>query len=166
MGWVICSDAVMESCDAVLIFVVTASRCICDAVSSHRREILNQCWCRYVNRLYQPRRNDHAVDYDDRYRNDPIRSLGLKIEISEFTGKVHPDNFIDWLSTVERVFDVRDIPDKLKVKLVAIKFRQHASLWWDHLNKRRRIKGKSKDETWEKMKKLMKAKFLPETHRQ
>ncbi|GKB11841.1 hypothetical protein Tco_0845764 [Tanacetum coccineum] len=81
---------------------------------------------RYVNRLYQPRHNDHVVDRDDRYRDDPIRSLGLKIEIPEFTGKVHPDNFIDWLSTVERVFVVRDIPNKLKVKLVAIKLRQHA----------------------------------------
>ncbi|GJV17875.1 hypothetical protein Tco_1363198 [Tanacetum coccineum] len=47
MGWVVCSDAAMESCDVVLIFVVTASRCICDAVSSHCREILDQCWCRH-----------------------------------------------------------------------------------------------------------------------
>nr|GEZ96338.1 RNA-directed DNA polymerase [Tanacetum cinerariifolium] len=66
---------------------------------------------RYVNRLYQPRRNDQVVDRDDRYRDDPIRSLGLKIKIHEFTGK-------------------------------------------------------SKVDTWEKMKKLMKAKFLPENHRQ
>nr|GFB27392.1 reverse transcriptase domain-containing protein [Tanacetum cinerariifolium] len=66
---------------------------------------------RYVNRLYQPRRNDRAVDRDDRYRDDPIRSLGLKIEIPEFT--------------------------------------------W-----------KSKVEAWEKIKKLMKAKFLPENHHQ
>nr|GEV59079.1 hypothetical protein [Tanacetum cinerariifolium] len=72
---------------------------------------------RYVNRLYQPRRNDHAVDCNDRYRDDPIHNLGLKIEILEFTGKVHSDDFIDWLSTVERVFDVRNISDKLKVKL-------------------------------------------------
>ncbi|GJR44467.1 putative CCCH-type zinc finger family protein [Tanacetum coccineum] len=121
---------------------------------------------RYVNRLYQPRRNDRAIDHNDRYRDDPICSLGLKIEIPEFIGKVHPDDFIDWLSTVKQVFDVRDIPDKLKVKLVAIKLRQHASSWWDHVNKRRRIEGKSKVETWEKMKKLMKAKFLPENHRQ
>ncbi|GJV96512.1 hypothetical protein Tco_1548089 [Tanacetum coccineum] len=84
---------------------------------------------RYVNRLYQLHRNDHVVDRDDGYRDDPIRSLGLKIEIPEFTGKVHPDDFIYWLNTVERVFDVRDILDKLKVKLVAIKLRQHASLW-------------------------------------
>ena len=91
---------------------------------------------RYRDRRYHPRRNDYDVDRNDRYRDDPIRSLGLKIEIPEFTGKVHPDDFIDWLSTVERVFDVRDMPDKLKVKLVAIKLRQHASLWWDHINKR------------------------------
>ncbi|GKA24279.1 hypothetical protein Tco_0710312 [Tanacetum coccineum] len=83
---------------------------------------------RYVNRLYQPRHNDHAVDRDDRYRDDPIRSLRLKIESPEFTSKVYPDDFIDWLSTVEHVFDVQDIPDKLKVKLMAIKLRQHASL--------------------------------------
>ncbi|GJT61759.1 reverse transcriptase domain-containing protein [Tanacetum coccineum] len=72
-----------------------------------------------------------------RYHDDPIRSLGLKIEIPEFTGNVHLYDFINWLSTVERVFNVRDIPDKLKVKLVAIKLRQHASLWWDHINKRK-----------------------------
>ncbi|GKB37689.1 splicing factor 3B subunit 1, partial [Tanacetum coccineum] len=121
---------------------------------------------RYRDRRYHPRRHDHVVDRDDRYRDDAIRSIGPKIEIPEFTGKVYPDDFIDWLSTVERVFDVRDIPNKLKVKLVAIKLRQHASLWWDHVSKQRRIRGKSKVETWEKMKKLIKAKFLPENHRQ
>ncbi|GJT89951.1 reverse transcriptase domain-containing protein [Tanacetum coccineum] len=121
---------------------------------------------RYRDHHYHPRRNDRAVDHDDRYRDDPIRSMEQKIEIPEFTGKVHPDDFIDWFSMVERAFDVRDIPDKLKVKLVTIKLRQHASLWWDHVTKRRRIEGKSKVETWEKMKKLMKAKFLPENQRQ
>nr|GEV46227.1 reverse transcriptase domain-containing protein [Tanacetum cinerariifolium] len=75
---------------------------------------------RCVNRLYQPCRNDHDVDRDDIYRDNPIHSLGLKIKIPEFIGKVHPDDFIDWLSMVKQVFDVRDIPDKLKVKLVAI----------------------------------------------
>ncbi|GJV78179.1 reverse transcriptase domain-containing protein [Tanacetum coccineum] len=106
--------------------------------------------------------DEESVDVDPFGKGK--HSLGLKIEIPEFTSKVHPDDFIDWLSTVERVFDVRDIPDKLKVKLVAIKLRQHASLWWDHVTKMRQIKRKSKVETWEKMKKLMKAKFLPENH--
>ncbi|GJV87786.1 RNA-directed DNA polymerase [Tanacetum coccineum] len=60
---------------------------------------------------------EKTLDRDDRYRDDPIRSMGLKIKIPEFTGKVYPDDFIDWLSTVEWVFDVRDIPNKLKAKV-------------------------------------------------
>nr|GEY73595.1 hypothetical protein [Tanacetum cinerariifolium] len=40
-----------------------------------------------------------------------------------------PDEFIDWLSMVERVFDLRDILDHLKVKVVAIKLCKYASLW-------------------------------------
>nr|GEZ38621.1 hypothetical protein [Tanacetum cinerariifolium] len=66
---------------------------------------------RYRDHRYPPRHNDRTLDRDDRYRDDPIRSMGLKIEIYAFTGK-------------------------LKVK------------------------------TWKKMKKLMKAKFLSENHRQ
>ncbi|GKD43325.1 hypothetical protein Tco_1267970, partial [Tanacetum coccineum] len=42
------------------------------------------------------------------YRDDPLRGIGMKVEIPEFSGKVHPDDFIDWLSTVERVFDLKD----------------------------------------------------------
>ncbi|GKC21107.1 hypothetical protein Tco_1023257 [Tanacetum coccineum] len=53
---------------------------------------------RYRDRRYHPRRNDRAVDRDDRYRDDPIRSMGLKIEIPEFTGKVHPDEIAVILS--------------------------------------------------------------------
>ncbi|GJQ98679.1 reverse transcriptase domain-containing protein [Tanacetum coccineum] len=89
---------------------------------------------RYRDRRYHLRRTDRAVDRDDRYHDDLIRSMGLKIEI----------------------------PNETR----AIKLRQHASLWWDHVTKRRRMEGKSKVETWEKMKKLIKAKFLPENHRQ
>ena len=61
---------------------------------------------------------------------DPIRSMGIKVDIPEFDGRLNPDDFIDWLSTVERVFDLKDIPDNFKVKLVAIKLRKNASLWW------------------------------------
>ncbi|GKA63337.1 RNA-directed DNA polymerase [Tanacetum coccineum] len=80
---------------------------------------------------HDPRDDEGISGRQSFWRRKPC--LGLKIEIPEFTSKVHPDDFIDWLST-------------------------------DHLNKRRRIEGKSKVETWEKMKKLMKAKFLPENH--
>nr|KAJ0220481.1 hypothetical protein LSAT_V11C200051630 [Lactuca sativa] len=90
----------------------------------------------------------------------------MKIEIPEFDGKAHPDYFIDWLSTIERVFDLKDILDALKVKLVAIKLMKSASLWWEHMKKQRQQENKSKIETWSKMKKLLHGKFLPVNHHQ
>ncbi|GJR14129.1 putative reverse transcriptase domain-containing protein [Tanacetum coccineum] len=54
MGWVVC--AVVESRNVVLIFMVTASSCICDAVFSHYRELLDQCWCR-LKQAPRPREN-------------------------------------------------------------------------------------------------------------
>nr|GEY24387.1 reverse transcriptase domain-containing protein [Tanacetum cinerariifolium] len=56
--------------------------------------------------------DDEHVDVNPFGGENP--GLGLKIEIPEFTSQVQPDDFINWLSIVERGFDVRDIPDKLK----------------------------------------------------
>ncbi|GJU76835.1 putative reverse transcriptase domain-containing protein [Tanacetum coccineum] len=41
-----CSNAFVESCDTILVFVVTALRCICDAISSRCEHNLERCWCR------------------------------------------------------------------------------------------------------------------------
>lgn len=92
--------------------------------------------------------------------------MGIKVDIPEFDGRLHPDDLIDWLSTIECVFDLKDIPNNFMVKLVAIKLRKNASLWWDHMKKKRIQEGRSKVETWAKMKKLLLDKFLPATHRQ
>ncbi|KAL4570144.1 hypothetical protein LXL04_025795 [Taraxacum kok-saghyz] len=108
-------------------------------------------------RRHQPQR---------RYETDPVRNLGMKIDIPDFEGKAQPDDFIDWINTVERVFDLKDIPDNFKVKVVAIKLRKYASLWWEHLKKKRTQEGRSKVETWAKMKKLLCEKFLPVNYRQ
>ena len=99
-------------------------------------------------------------------RANDLRSLGLRVEIPNFSGAAQSDEFIDWLSTVERVFDLKDIPDHLKVKVVAIKLCKYASLWWDHVKQKRHQQGKSRVETWDKMKKLLRAKFLPINYRQ
>ncbi|GJS82097.1 hypothetical protein Tco_0748638 [Tanacetum coccineum] len=47
--------------------------------------------------------------------NEETESEPHGLDIPEFEGKAHPDDFIDWLSTIERIFDLRDIPDHLKM---------------------------------------------------
>nr|GEV96079.1 reverse transcriptase domain-containing protein [Tanacetum cinerariifolium] len=86
-------------------------------------------------------------------RDNVLRSLGVRVEIPDIAGVEQPDEFIDWLN-------------HLKVKVVAIKLHKYASLWWDHVKQKRRQQGKARIETWDKMKKLLRAKFLPINYRQ
>ena len=94
------------------------------------------------------------------------KEFGIKVEIPDFEGGVHLDEFIEWLHTVEHVFDFKDIPDERKVKLVAIKFKKHASIWWENLRRQREREGRSKICTWDKMKRELKCIFLPSHYRQ
>ncbi|XP_042016278.1 uncharacterized protein LOC121764299 [Salvia splendens] len=100
------------------------------------------------------------------YGPDPARDIGMRVDIPEFEGRALPDEFIDWLNTVERVFDIKHVSDSNKVKLVAIKLKKHALIWWEHTKKQRSRERKGKIQSWEKMKKLLRRKFLPAHFRQ
>ncbi|GKV27101.1 hypothetical protein SLEP1_g36308 [Rubroshorea leprosula] len=92
--------------------------------------------------------------------------LGIKIDIPDFEGRLQPNEFIDWLYTVECVFELKDIPDDKRVKLVAIKLKKHASIWWENLKRSREREGRNKIRTWEKMRRELTRKFLPDRYYQ
>ncbi|VFQ85201.1 unnamed protein product [Cuscuta campestris] len=51
----------------------------------------------------------------------------FKVDIPTFEGKNDPDDFLEWLKTVERVFDFKDVPEEKNVKIVAMKFRKNST---------------------------------------
>jgi len=55
------------------------------------------------------------------FRTRENNNLDFRVDIPEFEGQLDPDSFLDWLRTVERVFDYKDVPDEKKVELVALK---------------------------------------------
>ena len=71
-------------------------------------------------------------------------NLDFRVDIPKFEGHLDPDLFLDWLRMVEQVFDFKDLPDEKKVKLVALKLRKYASIWWANVVAKRFRKGKSK----------------------
>jgi len=93
-----------------------------------------------------------------------FNSNDFNVEILEFEGKLAPYEFFEWLQTVERILEYKDIPEDWKVKLVALRLRKYASLWWINLNAKRTRERKSKINTWDKIKSKMKARFLPSTY--
>ena len=42
----------------------------------------------------------------------------FRVNVSEFEGKLDLDHFFEWLHTIERVFDFKEIPKEKKVKLL------------------------------------------------
>ncbi|VFQ73672.1 unnamed protein product [Cuscuta campestris] len=97
-------------------------------------------------------------------RNNQEKSPSdFKVEMPTFDGKDDPDDFIEWLETIERVFDYTEVPEDKKVKLVALKFRGYASTWWTNTTTKRKREGKAAVQTWTKMRALLKKKFIP-TH--
>ncbi|KAI3526019.1 hypothetical protein L1887_05170 [Cichorium endivia] len=101
------------------------------------------------------RRNERGVD-NRRWE------AGMRVDIPEFDGvSLNPEGFIDWLATVEEVFEFKEVPENKRVSLIATRLRGRASAWWQQLKLTRDRLGKSKILTWRKMKKCLRSNFLP-----
>nr|GEZ15287.1 putative reverse transcriptase domain-containing protein [Tanacetum cinerariifolium] len=91
----------------------------------------------------------------------------MRVNISEFDGNtLNPKGFIDWLVTVEEVFEFREVPEKKRVPLIATKLRGRASVWWQQLKLTRERVEKSRVTDWVKMKKLLMENFIPHNYQQ
>ncbi|PKI74302.1 hypothetical protein CRG98_005305 [Punica granatum] len=125
---------------------------------------------RQVQQLQQQLERLQAGNSDESRHGSDVGEVGedygVKVDIPDFEGQMHPEDFIDWLATVERVFDFKNIFEEKKVKLVAIKLKKHASVWWENLKRRREREGKRRIVTYEKMKWELKKKFLPARYKQ
>ena len=104
-----------------------------------------------------PRRRGRPRVEEDRRRWE----TGMRTEIPEFHGTLQPEEFIDWLATVEEILEFKEVPDDRRVQLVATRLRGRATAWWQQMKLTRCRLGKSKIVTWEKMKKHLRVAFLP-----
>lgn len=58
---------------------------------------------------------------------------GFHVVIPEFAGDSQPDDFVDWLATVEEVMDFKDVPQTQRVPLITTRLRGCAQAWWQQL---------------------------------
>ena len=108
-------------------------------------------------------RNRSSSDEDEGRK--PFRPRGgsnlyFKVDIPEFEGQLDPDLYLDWLRTVEGVFDYKDISNEKKVKLMALKLCKYVSIQWVNIVAKRARKGKAKIRSWDQIRDKLKAKFL------
>ena len=105
-------------------------------------------------------RNAHGAEHDKR----PIQNrweTSFRSELPEFHGTLNPEDFIDWVNIVEEIMDFRQVPDDVRVSLVATRFKGRAMAWWQQLKESRRQDNKPRITTWERLTKHMRRAFLP-----
>ena len=67
---------------------------------------------------------------------------------------------------IENLFDVKGYSDEKSYKVVVLKLKKYASLWWENVKAKRERSSKSKIHSWRKLKKLLKERFLPDSYKQ
>ncbi|GJQ89254.1 putative nucleotidyltransferase, ribonuclease H [Tanacetum coccineum] len=89
----------------------------------------------------------------------------MRVNIPNFAGDtLSTEGFIDWLVAVEEVFEFKEVPENKRVSLIATKLRGRASAWWQQLKLTRERVGKPRITSWQKMKKCMRANFIPHNY--
>ena len=77
--------------------------------------------------------------------------LKYKMEVSNFLGTLNPKDLIDWIDELEDYFELEEIEDPLRVRLVQIKLKGHATIWWNKLKIDREEEGELKITRWRLM---------------
>jgi len=94
---------------------------------------------------------------------DDLRDL--KFDPPEFEGNLNPKNFLEWMQSIERFFEIKEYSDEKAFKVAILKLKKYASLWYENIKRQRIRDGKSRIKTWSKLKRLMTKRFLPDNYK-
>ena len=90
----------------------------------------------------------------------------MKVELPSFNGNISIEEYLDWVSEVEKFFDYMGTADDKQVYLVAYKLKGRASAWWDHVQLNHTRERKISMRSWRRMKRLMADWFLRPDYQQ
>ena len=97
---------------------------------------------------------------------DPLNDLrDMKFDPHEFEGSLHPNLYLEWMQSFERFLDIKEYSKEKAFKVVVLKLKKYASVWYENTKRLRTKDGKSQIKTWSKLKRLMPKQFLPNTYK-
>ncbi|KAF2302998.1 hypothetical protein GH714_012476 [Hevea brasiliensis] len=76
----------------------------------------------------------------------------IKMKIPTFRDTSSPEEYLEWVQRVDKIFEYREYNEVKKCKLAAIKFIDYANLWWENVKAQRRRDGLDDVQTWHEIK--------------
>lgn len=105
----------------------------------------------------------HPLVHQPRTQEDK----NLRIDVLDFDGLSHePEYYLDWESRIDQYFEFKDTPPDQQYKLARVKMIKIAATWLEGLQRQRLREGRGRINTWEKLRKHMRRKYVPPTYRQ
>ncbi|XP_021861565.1 uncharacterized protein [Spinacia oleracea] len=86
-------------------------------------------------------------------------------ELPEFVGGTNPEDYLDWERRIDRLFDFKDLSDEKRCKYALLRLSKSASLWYEGLKAKRSRAGKEKLTSWESLKRKLRKRYVPATHK-
>ena len=80
-----------------------------------------------------PNGDDEADDRVRPRRQNYNPPNGLKLKIPPFRGSSSPEEYLEWIQKVEKVFEWYEYSEERKCKVAALEFTDYALLWWENL---------------------------------
>lgn len=110
---------------------------------------------------------EHVGDYRNRDGRafDEI-SRGIRVDVSDFTGRQDPDVFQDWLVSLEDYFEWFSVPENRKVRFVKLKLKGAARAWWGNVEEQLSRTRQPPIQDWVEMKARLETKYLPANYEQ
>jgi hypothetical protein len=97
-----------------------------------------------------------AVDYrmDDAARR-------VRVDVPDYHGKLEPDVFQDWVTSLEDYFDWSGLSLDRRVRFAKMKLKGQARVWWNSVEERLHRLKQPPITDWDEMKLKLQEKFLP-----
>src|SRR3954466_12864308 len=80
----------------------------------------------------------------------------------KFKGDYNPEEYLKWALKVDKIFRVHNFSEAKKVAMASLEFEEYANVWWEKVVQRRDENLEDPIDTWEEMKEVMHARFVPE----
>ena len=97
----------------------------------------------------------------------PYEDRTIKIDLPEFDGLSHdPAKYLEWEGRMEQYFEFKETPPNQQYKIAKIKLTKSAAVWLEGIQKQRLREERNRINTWEKLRKHMKRRYVPTTYKQ
>ena len=85
----------------------------------------------------------------------------LRLEFPTYDGSLVAEHLIDLISGLDKYFEYDEVEEDKRVRLVVMRLKGHASLWWNTVQVEIRRKNKPLTKIWDRMAAKMRANFFP-----